>query len=135
MSCISSCSAWSLRRSVGPIDRAASRAQVASNSPMATGLTLAEIIATLNDELRAVGVARGILIGHSIAGALMPMLIIEDPTLFSSAIFLATCAPLEGQTVAAMMGSGRHGSDLDVVGFPLDPATTDRRSTRLNSSH
>src|SRR3546814_1797201 len=54
----------------------------------------------------------------------MPMLIIEDPTLFSSAIFLATCAPLEGQTVATMMGSGRHGSDLDVVGFPLDPATT-----------
>src|SRR3546814_16788375 len=119
MSCISSCSAWSLRRSVGPIDRAASRAQVASNSPMATGLTLAEIIATLNDELRAVGVVRGILIGHSIAGALMPMLIIEDPTLFSFAIFMATCAPLDGQPVAATMGNGTLGSALDVAGCPI----------------
>lgn len=90
----------------------------------AAGMTLADIVAELNGELRAAGVFDGVLIGHSIAGALMPMLIAADPTLYASAIYLASCAPLEGQTVAAMMGGGRHGSDPESVGFPLDPVTT-----------
>jgi pimeloyl-ACP methyl ester carboxylesterase len=89
----------------------------------AAGMTLADIVTELNGELRAAGVSGGVLIGHSIAGALMPMLIAEDPALYASAVFLATCAPLEGQTVAAMMGGGRHGSDPEAIGFPLDPAT------------
>ncbi len=89
----------------------------------AAGMTLADIAIELNGEVKAAGISDGVLIGHSIAGALMPMLIAEEPALYSSAVFLATCAPREGQTVAAMMGSKQHGSDPESIGFPLDPTT------------
>lgn len=90
----------------------------------ASGQTLASLAAALNADLRAAGVERAVLAGHSIAGALMPIMAAADPALYSRLVFLATCAPVEGQSVTELMGTAVHGDDPDKVGFPLDPRTT-----------
>lgn len=85
--------------------------------------TLSSIVAELNGELRAAGIAGAILVGHSIAGILLPMMAARDPDLFSQLIYLATSLPEEGESVLAMMGTTLHGADPDHVGWPADPAT------------
>lgn len=87
-------------------------------------LTLAAVVQELNDDLRTAGVSQGILLGHSIAGILLPMMAVEDPTLYSQLIYLATSLPAEGQTVMELLGTGLHGEDPDHVGYPIDPVTS-----------
>ena len=90
----------------------------------AEGKTLAELAREFNEELRVAEVASAVLIGHSIAGALMPVMMAEHPALFSHLIYLAAAAPDEGQNIADLMGRGVHDADPERVGFPLDPMTT-----------
>ncbi|HTV95875.1 MAG TPA: alpha/beta fold hydrolase [Steroidobacteraceae bacterium] len=89
-----------------------------------SGGTIGSIARSLNDELRAADVRRAVLVGHSLAGVLMPVMAAEDASLYCDLIFLQTIAPQEGQTVHDQMGLGRHGEDPERVGFPFDPATT-----------
>ena len=92
----------------------------------ASGQTIASIARGLNDELRSAQVRKGVLIGHSLAGVLMPVMAADDAALFSQLIFLQTSAPKEGQSVLDLMGTGLHGEDPERVGYPADP--TGRRS-------
>lgn len=86
-----------------------------------TELTLSSIVEELNAELRQMGVRQGVLLGHSIAGVLLPMMAVEDPTLFVHLIYLATAIPAEGQSIMQMLGNSQHGERDDEVGWPLDP--------------
>jgi pimeloyl-ACP methyl ester carboxylesterase len=88
----------------------------------ASGETIASIAHSLNDELRAAGVRVAVLIGHSLAGVLTPVMAAQDPSLFADLIFLQTVAPQEGQSMHEQMGSGLHGEDPDRLGQPFDPA-------------
>lgn len=87
-------------------------------------LTLASIVQALNSELRQLGVRNGLLLGHSIAGVLLPMMAVEDPTMFGHLIYLATAIPEEGQSIMQLLGNSRHGERDNEVGWPLDPLTT-----------
>jgi len=89
--------------------------------------TLSSIACSLNDELRAAKVHQAALIGHSIAGALMPYMAAQDPSLFSDLIYLQTSAPKEGQSIVDLMGTGLHGQDPERVGYPVNPTTTPKR--------
>jgi pimeloyl-ACP methyl ester carboxylesterase len=62
-----------------------------------------------------------ILVGHSMAGLLLPRLVEKRPDLFSRLVYVSCSAPLPGQTVPQMMGNGAHGSDPESVGYPQDP--------------
>lgn len=84
------------------------------------GLSLADIARELNDELRDMGVTQAVLLGHSIAGVLLPMMAVQAPALFSRLVYLSTAVPLEGQTVMQMLGTSLHGTDPDHVGWPVD---------------
>lgn len=94
-------------------------------------LTLAAIVKELNEELRSANVSKAVLVGHSIAGVLLPMMAAEDPSLYAELIYLTTSAPLEGQTIMEMMGTALHGQDPEQVGWPLDPATTSPQDLAL----
>jgi pimeloyl-ACP methyl ester carboxylesterase len=72
-------------------------------------------------DVAAAGLEQVILVGHSLAGTLLPRLVERRPDLFPRVVYVSCSAPLPGQTVAQMMGNGRHGSDPDSVGYPLDP--------------
>src|SRR5690606_13693771 len=54
------------------------------------GLSLADIARELNDELRDMGVTQAVLLGHSIAGVLLPMMAVQAPALFSRLVYLST---------------------------------------------
>lgn len=62
-------------------------------------LSLVTVVKELNDDLRHASVRQGILLGHSIAGILLPMMAVEGPSLYSHLIYLATALPAEGQTI------------------------------------
>jgi len=87
-------------------------------------ITLAEIVAELNQDIRAAGLHDVVLIGHSIAGALLPMMAAADPSLFSHVIYLTTSLPKEGDSINKTMGTSVHGANANEVGFPLNPLTT-----------
>lgn len=94
-------------------------------------LDLAAIVRELNNELRGAGVTQGVLLGHSIAGVLLPMMAVEDPSLYSQLIYLATALPDEGQSIMQLLGTGRHGEDPECVGYPLDPQTSSPQEMSL----
>jgi pimeloyl-ACP methyl ester carboxylesterase len=84
-------------------------------------LSFDQMAGELADDIRASGVKDAILVGHSQAGTLIPRLLEALPGQFSRAVYVSCCAPAPGQTVAAMMGAGLHGSNPEEVGWPADP--------------
>lgn len=87
-------------------------------------LTLGDIVKELNDELRAANVRDAVLLGHSIAGVLLPLMVIEDQSLYSRLVYLATAVPAEGQSIMQLLGSSLHGQNSEEVGWPMNPLTT-----------
>jgi pimeloyl-ACP methyl ester carboxylesterase len=87
-----------------------------------SGLDVDDIASELIAELEHAGMKDVILVGHSQAGTLLPRLAERVPGLFRRLIYVSCCAPLPGQTILQMMGSGQHGSHPEEVGWPLDPA-------------
>jgi pimeloyl-ACP methyl ester carboxylesterase len=62
-----------------------------------------------------------VLVGHSNAGTMLPRMVERQPGLFCNLVYVSCCAPLPGQNVLQMMGSSKHGTRDDEVGFPLEP--------------
>lgn len=87
-------------------------------------MTMADVLEDLFRQLDGAGLRNAVLVGHSQAGTMLPLLIEGRPGLFSRAIYVSCCAPLKGQTVLEMMGGGQHGDDPGTVGWRLPPATT-----------
>jgi pimeloyl-ACP methyl ester carboxylesterase len=97
--------------------------------------TLALGVDDVADELLADIAASGfsdvVLVGHSQAGTLLPVLWQRQPSsLFRKLVYVSCCAPLPGQSVIDMMGRRLHGTNPDEVGWPLDPDTHDSAAQR-----
>ncbi len=84
-------------------------------------LNIDDVVGELIGEVEAAGLQQVILVGHSLAGTLLPRLVEKRPALFPRIVYVSCSAPLAGQTVPQMMGNGRHGSDPNSVGYPHDP--------------
>jgi pimeloyl-ACP methyl ester carboxylesterase len=87
--------------------------------------TVAAAIVELCDEVRAPSLTLPVLIGHSIAGALMPSMARELDV--SDVCFLSAAILAPGQIGHDLFGTTVFGADPDHVGYPADPATTSRR--------
>ena len=92
------------------------------------GLNVDDVVADLAAELDTRDVREAPLVGHSQAGTLLPGLIGARPDRVARAVYFSCCAPLQGQTVGAMMGRGPRGSNDAEVGWPFDPAAVERRT-------
>jgi pimeloyl-ACP methyl ester carboxylesterase len=88
-----------------------------------SGLDADAIAAELIADIRAAGVSDVILVGHSLAGALLPRMAEQAPELFRRLVYLSCTAALPGRTFLDQMGSGLHGECEDEVGWPVDPKT------------
>ncbi|MDB5868489.1 MAG: hypothetical protein JWP96_821 [Polaromonas sp.] len=86
--------------------------------------TLLEVATELNAEIRAAGLGPVVLVGHSMAGSLLPHMAALAPELFRHLIYLAACVPRQGESVMDTLGSTLHGVNPGVVGWPLDPQST-----------
>lgn len=84
-------------------------------------LRLEDVVEELNQDLRVLGVSKAVLLGHSIAGAVLPKMLLAAPQLFSRLVFLACALPDEGQSILQLLGYTLHGESPDHVGWPLDP--------------
>ena len=92
---------------------------------LAGDITLSQVASELLAEVREAGIEDAVLVGHSMAGVVMPYLAYQAEGLFSHLVFVTACVPRLGESVVQTMGSGLRGLDPAVVGYPLDPATTD----------
>jgi pimeloyl-ACP methyl ester carboxylesterase len=84
-------------------------------------LSVDDVVAELITDIDAAGLRDVVLVGHSQAGSILPAIAERRPRTISRLIYVACSAPLPGQNALQMMGSSRHGTNDDEVGFPLDP--------------
>lgn len=88
------------------------------------GISPQDVALELIGDLETAGMKNIVLVGHSLAGNLMPRLAQLRPDLFHRLVYVSCSIPLPGQTVVQLMGNGLHGSNENEVGWPVDPATT-----------
>jgi pimeloyl-ACP methyl ester carboxylesterase len=86
-----------------------------------------DVARELVDELERADMQRIVLVGHSLAGNVLPAIAALRADLFRRLVYVSCSIPLQGQTLVQMMGKGLHGSKENEVGWPVDPSTTPRR--------
>jgi len=90
-------------------------------------VTMDDIVAELLSDLMTARMHDVVLVGHSQAGTVLPRLAGKQPELFRRLVYVSCCAPLPGQTIPQMMGSGPRGSNREEVGWPSDLKPHDAR--------
>ena len=91
----------------------------------ATGF--ADIARELITDIEAADMRDVVLVGHSQAGTIMPLMAEFAPSgLIRKLIFVSCTAPEQGKSMLEQMGKGLHGENEDEVGWPVDTATTSR---------
>jgi pimeloyl-ACP methyl ester carboxylesterase len=88
------------------------------------GITPADVAQELIAEIERRSMSDIVLVGHSLAGNVLPAIAEARSDLFRRLVYLSCSIPLPGQTVLQMMGNGIHGSNDNEVGWPVDPETT-----------
>lgn len=86
--------------------------------------SLDEIADELNADVRRASSASVLLVGHSMAGILLPRMVSRAPGLYAESCFLACCIPREGESVAETMGPRVVPHDPAKVGWPASPEAT-----------
>ena len=82
-----------------------------------------EVAAELIADIEAAGLKDVVLVGHSMAGTILPRMVAQRPDLFRRLIYVACAAPAPGQTASEIFGSSRRGERADEIGWPIDPRT------------
>lgn len=95
----------------------------AKRGRMTGGLAMAEVVEEFLAEIEATGAEKFVLVGHSQAGQALPLMARARPELFRRLVYVTCSAPLPGQSVMQMMGTGLRGNPAE-VGWPLDPAVS-----------
>jgi pimeloyl-ACP methyl ester carboxylesterase len=85
------------------------------------GVTPLDVAHELIGDLEQSDMRDVVLVGHSLAGNVLPLLAELRPDLFRRLVYLACSIPLPGQTVQQMMGTGMQGERDDEVGWPVAP--------------
>lgn len=81
-----------------------------------------DIAEELIADLDQAGLSDVTLVGHSLAGAVMPRMAALRPDLFPRLVYVSCSAPLFGVNFLQQLGTGLQGLHPDEVGWPLDPA-------------
>jgi pimeloyl-ACP methyl ester carboxylesterase len=81
------------------------------------------LIAEFVADLETSGSNGVVLVGHSQAGMVLPLVAEARPDLIRRLVYVTCSAPLPGVTTFEQMGQGVHGGNAEQVGWPVDPAT------------
>ena len=88
-----------------------------------SAMDYAAVIAEFVADLDASGMREVVLVGHSQAGMVLPLIAAARPDLIARLVYVTCSAPLPGVTTLEQMGQGVHGDNENQVGWPVDPAT------------
>jgi pimeloyl-ACP methyl ester carboxylesterase len=77
------------------------------------------IAAELVRDIEAAGLSHVVLVGHSQAGMVLPLMAEIRPGLFRRLVHVSCSAPPAGRSTLDMMGQGLHGDNPDEVGWPV----------------
>ena len=97
-----------------------------------TAVSVADIVAELIDDIETAGLSGVVLVGHSQAGTILPLMLAARPELFRRLVLVSCCAPLDGQSVLEMMGTSARGENPDEVGW-LVPLAVDSPIERFRA--
>jgi pimeloyl-ACP methyl ester carboxylesterase len=86
-----------------------------------------QIAAELVADIEAAGFADVVLVGHSHAGTILPLMLKRRPGLLRRAVYVSCLVPPPGQTALGVFGSKLRGEVPGEIGWPVDPGTQDRR--------
>jgi pimeloyl-ACP methyl ester carboxylesterase len=84
-------------------------------------VTMDDIARELIADIETGGAKDVVLVGHSQAGQAMSFMLKRKPGLFRRLVYVSCSAPLAGQNVQQMIGTGLHGANGMEVGWPIDP--------------
>ncbi len=87
-----------------------------------SGFTFDDIVDSLVADIEASAMDEVVLVGHPMAGTLMPRLAERRPDLFAHLVFASCSAPAPGRTIVELMGQGMQGENPDEVGWFVSPA-------------
>jgi pimeloyl-ACP methyl ester carboxylesterase len=94
-------------------------------------LGVEEVADELLADMDSAGLRGAVLVGHSQAGTLLPVLVRRQSGQIGRLVYVSCCAPLPDQSVLDMMGHGRRGENPDEVGWPFDPDLHGKDEQRL----
>lgn len=77
------------------------------------------IAAELIGDIEAAGLKDVVLVGHSQAGQVLPLMAEQRPELFRRLVYVTCSAPPPGRSTLSMMGQGLHGANPEEVGWPV----------------
>jgi len=83
-----------------------------------------EVASELVADIVQAGMNDVVLVGHSQAGSVLPLMAASDPGLFQRIVYVSCLAPPTGRSSLEIMGDCRHGESDTEVGWPVDPETT-----------
>lgn len=87
-----------------------------------TGIALDEVADELIGDIRDSGLSDLVLVGHSLAGAVLPVMAARWP--FRRLVFLSCTLVPDGRSFLQQMGRGLHGANDEETGWPIDPGTS-----------
>lgn len=88
-----------------------------------SGMDYAAVIAEFVGDLEISGLTDVVLVGHSQAGMVLPLIAEARADLVRRLVYVTCSAPLPGVTTLEQMGQGVHGQNDEEVGWPVNPAT------------
>ncbi len=88
-----------------------------------SALTADAVAAELIEDCRAAGLSEVVLVGHSLAGSILPRMAALAPELITKLVYLTCSAPLPGVSFRRQMGDGLQGAHPDQVGWLVLPST------------
>ena len=85
-------------------------------------IAVGDIVAELIAEIAGAGLTDVVLVGHSQAGTILPLIAEARPDLFVRLVYVSCCAPLPGQTILEMIGTSVRGENPGEIGWivPLE---------------
>jgi pimeloyl-ACP methyl ester carboxylesterase len=87
-------------------------------------MALSDVVTDLASDIALFEASRIMLVGHSQAGTVLPRLAAAHRERVARIVYLSCSVPAEGQTLAAMLGTGRQGENDEEIGWPCDRNTT-----------
>lgn len=83
-----------------------------------SSVTFEDEVQIVLKEVEDAGIRRAVIVGHSLAGTILPVLVVRRPDLWRRSVFLTCIVPEEGQSSLDLLGPDLGREDFEHLGIP-----------------